>query len=74
MKRPMWSIPATTAQRNYYNRLHKPSRNRYGRSKYGIKEVQELRRTRGVGSVRRIRRITEVPSFTLDQGQPSTEI
>lgn len=51
----------------HYNRGHKPHRHLRSRSKYGIEEVIKLRKERGVGSVRKIRKITEVSSFIMKE-------
>jgi hypothetical protein len=53
----------------FYNKFNKPWRKNYPRSKYGITAVIKLRAERGVGSVRRIKRLDVVPSYTLD-GSP----
>jgi hypothetical protein len=53
----------------FYNKFNKPWRKNYPRSKYGIAAVIKLRAERGVGSVRRIKRLNVVPSYTLD-GSP----
>lgn len=54
-----------------YNKFKKPFRKNYSRSKYGISEVQGLRAERGVGSVRRIKRIVTVPSYTIAGSEDS---
>lgn len=49
----------------FYNKLSKPYRKNFSRSKYGISQVQALRAERGVGSVRQIKRLAIVPSYTI---------